>query len=453
MTRIQNRAALAQSPAHETVLDALLAGIEASDPATVVESTVSLDGDQLRVGETTYDLAAYSEVVVLGGGNAASQVARALEAVLGDRLDGGLVVTDDPVETERVTVRPGDHPVPSERGVESTRQLLDRAAAATEETLVLGVITGGGSALMPAPAAGIELDDLVETTDQLLQSGAPIQDINAVRKHLSAIKGGQLAALAAPATVVSLVLSDVVGNHLDVIASGPLVPDPSTFADAQAVIDRFDLSLPDSVSERIRAGVAGDLEETPKPGDPIFEHVSTHVIADGMTALTAAADVTEAAGYDSLVLSSRVEGEAAEAAKTHAAIANEIRATGTPIEPPAAILSGGETTVTIDGDGGSGGPNQEFALSAGLSLDDSTIVGAVDSDGIDGASDAAGALVDESVVDRQAAQAALDANDTGAYLQARDRTILTGQTGTNVNDLRILLVEEGSLKAGGDESE
>ncbi|MDZ7849250.1 MAG: glycerate kinase [Halodesulfurarchaeum sp.] len=441
MKSVENRETLVRSPDHETVLDSLLAGIEASDPAQVIEAAVTVDGGTLRIDGEAYDLSEYDEVVVLGGGNAASQVARALEKKLGEYLDGGIVVTDDPVETERVTVLPGDHPVPSELGVESTRQLLDRARETDADTLVLGVITGGGSALMAAPAFGIELEELIETTDQLLRSGAPIQDINAVRKHLSALKGGQLAALAAPATTVSLVLSDVVGNHLDVIASGPFVPDPTTFADARAVIERFDLSLPDSIEDRIESGVAGDLEETPKPGDPVFDRVTTHIVADGMTALEAAADVISDAGYEPLVLSSRVEGEASEAAKTHAAIANEIRATGTPIDPPAAILTGGETTVTVDG-GGSGGPNQEFALSAGLAIEGSTIVGAVDSDGIDGASDAAGALVDESAIDRPAAQAALDANDSGAYLAEQDRLIVTGQTGTNVNDIRVLLVPE-----------
>ena len=441
MTRIENRAALPDTPAHEALLDSLVAGIEVSDPATVVDASVSLSGNCLSVDGTTYDLSAYEEVVVLGGGNAASQVARALEDVLGDRLDGGLVVTDDPVETDRVEVLPGDHPVPSEQGVESTQALLDRARAVDEETLVLGVITGGGSALMAAPAPGIALSDLVETTDRLLHSGAPIREMNAVRKHLSALKGGQLAAAVAPARTVSLVLSDVVGNHLDVIASGPFVPDPTTYADAQAVVDRYDLALPESVLHHLEAGVAGEREETPKPGDPVFERVDTHVVADGMTALEAAADRVDAAGYEPLILSSRVEGEASEAAKTHAAVANESRATGTPIEPPAAILSGGETTVTVDGEG-SGGPNQEFALSAGLSLENGAIVGAVDTDGIDGASDAAGAIVDEDAIDRVAAQQALDGNDSGAYLRARDRVIVTGKTGTNVNDLRVLLVSD-----------
>ena len=441
MTRIENRSALPDSPAHGALLDSLVAGIEASDPATVVDESVSLNGNCLGVDGANYDLTAYEEVIVLGGGNAASQVARALEDVLGDRLDGGLVVTDDPVETDRVEVLPGDHPVPSERGVASTRALLERARAVGEETLVLGVITGGGSALMAAPAPGIALSDLVETTDRLLHCGAPIREMNAVRKHLSALKGGQLAAAVAPARTVSLVLSDVVGNHLDVIASGPFVPDTTTYADAQAVVDRYTLALPDPVLNHLEAGAAGEREETPKPGDAVFEQVDTHVVADGMTALEAAADRVDAAGYEPLILSSRVEGEASEAAKTHAAVANESNATGTPIDPPVAILSGGETTVTVDGEG-SGGPNQEFALSAGLSLEDGAIVGAVDTDGIDGASDAAGAIVDEKAIDRGAAQRALDQNDSGAYLATRNRVIVTGKTGTNVNDLRVFLVDD-----------
>ncbi len=442
MTRVTNREDLARTPAHETLLACLEAGIEATNPEQVIESQVSVVDGQLRVGETSYDLYPYREVIVLGGGNAAAHVAKALEGVLGDRLDGGIVVTDDPVETDRVTVLPGDHPVPSQDGVDSTRKLLERAEAASADTLVLGVITGGGSALMPAPADGITLEDLSETTDLLLRSGATIHEINAVRKHLSALKGGQLAAALAPATTVALILSDVVGNDLDVIASGPMVPDSSTFQDAVDVIERFDLDVPEAIMERLTAGVDGELEETPKPGDSIFDAVSTHVIADGFTALDAAGEVAAERGYEPVVLSSRIEGEAAEAAKTQAGIANEMLATGNPVEPPAIVLSGGETTVSVEGDG-SGGPNQEFALSAGLHVDDA-IVAAVDSDGIDGASEAAGALVDDSIIDVHEAQRALDANDTGTYLAAREAQIITGPTGTNVNDIRAVLVDPKS---------
>lgn len=439
MTRIENRTSLSASPTHEVALEAIEAGIEACHPSTVVKSSISRSGDRLRVGPTTLDLSDYEEVIVLGGGNAASQVAQALESILGPKLDGGIVITDDPAETHRVTVLPGDHPTPSERGIDSTRKLLDRAGNAGEDTLVLGVITGGGSAVMPAPAADLDRRALSETTERLLASGAPIEDVNAVRKHLSDIKGGRLAARLAPARTVAVLLSDVVGNRLDVIASGPLVPDPTTYEHAQDVISRFELSVPGAVIEHLERGAAGDRPETPKPGDSVFERVSTHVIADGMTALEAAASVVAQRGFDPLILSSRVTGEAAEAAKTHAAVANESLATGTPIEPPAAVLSGGETTVTVEGSG-SGGPNQEFALSAGLALDGETVVAAVDTDGIDGASDAAGAIVDRDAIDRPQALSALEANDSGAYLRERERTIRTGPTGTNVNDLRLFLV-------------
>ncbi|AGB32999.1 Hydroxypyruvate reductase [Natrinema pellirubrum DSM 15624] len=440
---IEDRDRLASSEAREAALACVEAGIEAGRPRTVVREAVSLAGETLRVADATYDLSAYDEVRVLGGGNAAAHVAAALEGVLGDRLDGGVVVTDDPVETDRVTVREGDHPTPSERGVAGTRALLEAANAASEDTLVLAAITGGGSALMAAPAGDVSLSDLQSTTDALLESGADIGEINAVRKHLSALKGGRLARRAAPATVAGVILSDVVGNDLSVIASGPVAPDASTFDDALAVLERYGIDAPDAVRERLERGAAGEVAETPGPDDPAFERVSNHIVADGMTVLEAARDAAIERGYEPLVLSSRVRGEAREAATTHVAIAEEIRATGTPLEPPAVVLSGGETTVTVRGDG-SGGPNQEFATSAALSLaerETDVAVAAVDTDGIDGATDAAGALVDRATVeDPDAARAALADNDVYPYLESRNGLVCTGPTGTNLNDLRVLVV-------------
>ncbi|MFC3477570.1 glycerate kinase type-2 family protein [Halobacterium litoreum] len=438
---------LASSEARETALACVEAGIEAGHPRTVVRDAVALDGDTLRIDGATYDLGEYEELVVLGGGNAAAHVAAALEGVLGDRLDGGVVVTDDPADTERVTVREGDHPVPSERGVDGTRALLAAADAADENTLVLAAITGGGSALMAAPAGDVSLADLQDATDALLASGADIHEINAVRKHLSALKGGQLARRAAPATVVSLVLSDVVGNDLSVIASGPVAPDESTFDDALAVLSRYGIDAPDAVTARLERGAAGEIDETPSADDAALAAASNHVVADGMTVLEAARETAAERGYETLVLSSRVRGEAREAATTHVAVAEEMRATGTPVSPPAVLLSGGETTVTIRGDG-SGGPNQEFATSAALGLRDSgedsdveVTVAAVDTDGIDGATDAAGALVDGTTVeDPEVARDALAANDVYPYLESRDALVLTGPTGTNLNDLRVLVV-------------
>ncbi|MFD1641082.1 glycerate kinase type-2 family protein [Halohasta litorea] len=445
---IEDRDRLAASEAHGTALDCIEAGIEAGHPRTIVRDAVGLDGDTLRIADSTYDLGGYEEIVVLGGGNAAAHVAVALEAILGDRIDRGVVVTDDPVDTERVTVREGDHPVPSERAVDGTRELLAAADAAAEDTLVLALITGGGSALLPAPAGEVSLADLQSTTDSLLESGADIHEINAVRKHLSALKGGRLARRAAPATVVSLIFSDVVGNDLSVIASGPVAPDESTFDEALAVLERYGIDAPDAVIAHLESGVSGEIDETPSADDPVVAAVSNHVVADGMTVLAAAQAAAADRGYETLVLSSRVRGEARDAATTHVAIAEEVQATDTPVSPPAVILSGGETTVTIRGNG-SGGPNQEFATSAALELNGSKeddegriVVAAVDTDGIDGATDAAGAVVDETTVeDPETARAALAENDVYPYLESRDGLVLTGPTGTNLNDLRVVVVD------------
>ncbi|AFO59252.1 glycerate kinase [Natrinema sp. J7-2] len=446
---IANRDRLATSEAREIALECVEAGIVAGHPRTVVRDTVALEGETLRIADATYDLREYDTLVVVGGGNAAAHVAVALEVILGDRIDGGVVVTDDPVETERVTVREGDHPIPSERGVDAADDVLAAAAAADGDTLVLAAITGGGSALLPAPAGDLSLDDLRTTTDALLASGADIGDVNAVRKHLSALKGGRLARRAAPATVAAVLLSDVVGNDPSVIASGPVAPDTSTFDDALAVCERDGIDAPVSVQARLERGAAGEIAETPGPDDAAFESVSNHIVADGMTALDAARDAAAEREYETIVLSSRVRGEARDAAATHVAIAEEVLATGRPVAPPAVVLSGGETTVTVRGDG-TGGPNQEFATSAALELaagggveDGGEIaVAAVDTDGSDGATDAAGALVDgTTVVDPDAAREALAENDASPYLESRDGLLCTGPTGTNLNDLRVIGIE------------
>jgi len=447
---IRNRSALSATAAHETALSCLTAAVEAARPARVVRQAVTLDGATLAIGDESHDLTDYESVLVVGGGNAAAHVAAALEAQLGAAIDGGVVVTDDPVGTERVEVLPADHPIPSQRGVDSTHTLLDVAEAADEETLVVAVVTGGGSACMVAPADGLTLSDLQATTDALLKSGASIHEVNAVRKHCSKLKGGHLARALAPARVSALVLSDVVGDDLDVIASGPLVPDSSTYADGLSVLDEYGLSVPDPVRRRLAAGVDGSLSETPGPDDPAFERVRTHLVGTTMTALTAADEVAADRGYETLVLSSRIRGAAREAALTPVAVAEEILDTGNPVEPPAVVLAGGETTVRVTGDG-RGGPNQEFALAAALDLPDGAVLAAIDTDGIDGDSEVAGALVDGSTVtDRDEARRALDANDATSYLEGRGAVVETGPMGTNVNDVHALVVTgEGQPSQGG----
>jgi hydroxypyruvate reductase len=323
--------------------------------------------------------------------------------------------------------------------VESTQQVREHLAEADERTLVLAIVTGGASALLPAPVESVSLSDLRMTTEALLESGADISELNAVRKHLSTLKGGGLARRAAPATVVSLVFSDVVGNDLGVIASGPVSPDETTFSDALSVLDRYELAVPDAVRNHLERGASGDVPETPKPGDPVFDRVTTHILADGYTALDAAAEVASDRGYTSCILSSRVRGEAREAAKSHVAVGEEAVATGNPIAAPAVILAGGESTVDVRGDG-HGGPNLEFALSAALEFTEDFVLAAVDTDGKDGGTDVAGALVDtETVPDAEAARDALARNDAATYLASRDALVRTGPTGTNVNDFRVLV--------------
>ncbi|SFR35145.1 glycerate kinase type-2 family protein [Halorubrum sodomense] len=467
---VADRERHARDPVRRVALDCVVAGIEAAHPQRVVADALALDDGRLSVASvdgatTTRDLDEYDRVLVGGAGNAAGHFAAAVERLLGDRIDDGAVVTDDPVETERIAVLPGDHPTPSDRGVESARRVRAIAADAGESDLVIGLITGGGSALLAAPATGIGLDDLRATTEALLASGATISEINAVRKHLSAVKGGGLARAAAPADALGLAVSDVTGDDPAVIASGPLSADPTTYADALAVLDRYGIDAPAAVTDRLERGAAGELAETPGPGDPPFDGagVDVRIVASARTALNAAREVAAERGYDPLVLSSRVRGEAREAAKTHAAVAEECRAAGEPVEPPALVLSAGEVTVTLGEEHGEGGPNQEFALSAAVELDAAgpdgagVAVASVDTDGVDGATDAAGALVDDRLVDGGrdgsldpgSAARALDAHDAYPTLDEAEALLRTGPTGTNVNDLRAVAIGSGESRSEG----
>jgi len=474
----RDRDRLVRTPAHGVALDCLADGIAAARPDRLVPSAVSVADGVLRIegsetgadgdGVGEYDLADYDRVVLIGAGKASAEVAAALAGVLegGDReIAEGVVVTEDPAErpsTAGVEILPGDHPVPSDAGVESARRALDVAERAGPNDLVLAAITGGGSALLAAPADPISPDDLRDLTEALLACGASIDEINAVRKHCSAVKGGRLARATGPATLVTLAISDVIGDPLDTIASGPTVPDPSTYAEALAVLDRYDLGVPESVRERLRAGAAGELAETPTAGDPAFDRTRAFVVGNGRTALDAAADAAADRGYEPLVLAAGVRGEARDAGTTHAAIAEECAVRGSPAEPPTVLLSGGETTVTLGGADGTGGPNAEFAASVGLALaegplggdggeDDGVerdeveaepriVVASADTDGIDGPTDAAGGIADATTLDPDAARDALDRHDAYPLLDEADALLRTGPTGTNVNDLRAIVI-------------
>jgi hydroxypyruvate reductase len=350
------------------------------------------------------------------------------------------------VPTRHVRICEASHPVPDSAGVAAAREIVELLESAGPDDLVICVISGGGSALLTLPAEGISLADLQQTTDALLRSGATITDINVVRKHLDTVKGGGLARVAAPARLVTLLLSDVVGNPLDAIASGPTVPDTSTFVDAAAVLDRYELwdSVPSPVAERLRAGVQGRIPDTPKPGDPLFELTQTVVVGSNLLACEAAARAAGEAGFGSLVLTTFVEGEAREAGRVLAGVLREVDASGHPLRRPCCVVAGGETTVTLRGSG-QGGRNQELALAAAFALRGlpDVVMASIGTDGSDGPTDAAGAWVDGATLDWAAALGldpvqSLASNDSYPFFARLGNLIRTGPTNTNVNDLYLL---------------
>jgi len=404
----------------------------------------------------TYDLDRYARVVVVGGGKAGAPMASALAEILGDRLTAGWVnvkeghlLDEGAVHAlpERLVLHEAGHPIPNAAGQGGAQRILELAHQAGPDDLLFCLISGGGSALLPLPVEGISLADLQALTGAMLRCGATINEINAVRKHCSQIKGGQLARAAAPATVVALLLSDVVGNPLDVIASGPTVGDTSTFADAYGVLDKYGIvaDVPANIVARLRAGMAGELPETPKPGDALFEAVQNVFVGSNAIAARAAQAAAEEMGYHTLLLSTYVEGEAREVARVYAALAKSLVAEGWPLPRPACILAGGETTVTLRGDG-KGGRNQEIALAAAIALEDWPGVTLVTlaTDGTDGPTDAAGAVIDGQTVARAralglSADDYLARNDSYHFFDQLGDLIRTGPTNTNVNDLVFIV--------------
>ena len=416
-------------------------------PLKLLEQTFFVAVDAAHPGK---HLAGYlpdlpkGRVVVVGAGKAAARMAAAAEARYGPELQRleGLVVTrhGHAVPTQKIAVVEAAHPVPDAAGRRATERVLELARGLGADDLLLCFISGGGSALLTAPA-GITLAQKAALTHELLRSGADIAEMNTVRKHLSRVKGGRLAAAAAPARVVTLILSDVAGDSFSTIASGPTAPDATTFADALEVLDRYAVNAP-AARAFLEAGARGEVPETPKPGDKAFERVSNVLVGNAQRSLEAAARFLETRGVAAHVLSSSVTGEAREAAKTHAAIARQVVQHGQPFTKPCALLSGGETTVTVRGPG-RGGRNGEFALALALELDGLAGVYALaaDTDGIDGSENNAGAFVTpEVLVGRARARELLTRNDSYTFFEEARTLFVTGPTGTNVNDLRIILV-------------
>ena len=426
------------------------AGLKAADPIVAVKNHLRRDGNKLLLEGREYDISNYEKIYVIGMGKAAGSMAKAIEDIVGDKIAGGIVNVKygHSVALEKIKINEAGHPVPDEAGLSGSKKIIELLKTTGEKDLVICLISGGGSALLPVPAGDLTLEDKQLVTKSLLECGANIHEINSIRKQISAVKGGRLAALVYPSTLISLILSDVIGDDLDVIASGPTVPDTHTFHDCRNIVKKYklDQNAPKRVIEYIEMGCKGEIEDTPKFDSPIFEKTQNAVVGSNIMAVIAAKDIAQDLGYNSLILSTFIHGETEEVAKVHTAIAREIASSENPARKPACIISGGETTVTIEGKG-QGGRNQEFILAAAIDLDglDNVVVLSGGTDGNDGPTDAAGAIADGTTISRgnelsMNAYAYLCENNSYNYFNPLGDLLFTGPTNTNVMDLRIILV-------------
>jgi hydroxypyruvate reductase len=430
----------------------IAAALRAADPAAAVARVLVRRGDVLQAGARSYNLAGFQRVRVLGIGKAAAQMAQAVVDALPDLTLDGVLITKRGF-TQAVSglqILEAGHPLPDEAGTQAARQLLAAAGQPAPDDLIIFVVSGGGSALFTLPVDGVDLADLQQLNQLLLRSGATIQQFNTVRKHVSQVQGGWLARHLFPAQVLCLVLSDVVGGALDMVASGPLLADPTTYADAVAVLRGLHLwdGVPPRVAAHLTAGLQGRRPETPKPGDAVFGNVHTIMVADNALAAAAALECAAQLGFNPLLVSTALQGEARAAAAAVVELAGTVRRSALPVAAPACLLWGGETTVTMRG-AGRGGRNSELALAAALLLEEEGLqrvrIVSFATDGDDGSSAAAGAVAEVDTVERAAragynARASLAANDSGTLFAKLGDHILTGNTGTNVNDLMFAML-------------
>jgi len=448
------------SVTRQALLDIFNAALTAVDPYRAVLKAVGFENNRLQVAGTAYDLAAFGRIIVVGAGKAAARMAQAIESLLGSQIDAGLIIVKQ-AHTARLSIIEqveAAHPVPDAAGLSGTVGIMQMVRAADEATLVICLLSGGASALLAAPVEGITLHDKQQVTSLLLNAGASIGELNAVRKHLSMVKGGRLARAAYPAQLVTLILSDVIGDRLDVIASGPTAPDSSTFADALEVINKYALQaeIPVNVADYLKRGMAGQVPETVKEHDPCLNRTHNAIIASLTQALAAAQQRAIQLGFDARIVSAILQGEARDAARLLAQVARAELAVMKPGERRC-LIWGGETTVTVQG-GGLGGRNQELALAFALEIDglQGMALLSAGTDGNDGATDAAGARVDgaTAVQARSAGLEPLDYlenNDSYVFFRQLDAVsgtrshFRTGPTGTNVMDIQIVLLDKQAV--------
>ena len=439
---------------HKDMIELINEGLRSADPVIAIKRNVELVGNKLRVVDEHVDLSLYERVLVLGIGKASFKMAQGIESVLEEVIDKGLVIMPKGAKVDasllkKIKVFYGNHPYPSHDTIRSSLELIKLAKEANKRTFVIVLISGGGSALFEVLPKGISVHDLTKLNELLLKSGADIREVNTVRKHVSLVKGGQLLRYLNGAKVYALIISDVVGDYIEFIASGPTAPDTTTFRDAYEVLVRYGLwdKVPKSIRERIKLGVEGKVPETPKPGDPLFNRVRNYIVASNIIALRSIAKKAKELGYNPLILTSHMEGEAREVGKFIASVIRTVKEHDIPVNKPAALIMGGETTVTVRGSG-VGGRNQELALSVAISIAGlrDVVFASFGTDGIDGVTDAAGAIVSSETMN-MAKDARLNLKE---YLENNDsytlfkklghHLIITGATGTNVNDIAIALI-------------
>jgi glycerate 2-kinase len=439
----------------EKVARVMATAVHAVDPAAAVHQSVQRQGSLLIAGGRSYDLQTFKRVWVVGAGKAGAPMAVAVQDLLGQELSGGVVVVKDGHELvenagsmPKIRILSAGHPVPDERGVTAAQQISALMEETNEDDLVICLISGGGSALLTSPAGGLRLEQIQGLTSALLASGADIQEINTLRKHLDAVKGGGLARLAYPAHTLTLILSDVVGDHLDVIASGPTAPDPTTFETALRVLEKYGLveKTPGEITDRLRRGMRGEISDTPGPEDPVFQRVQNLIIGSNLMAARAALTQAESEGFTGCLLTTRLQGEARQAGAALAEIARQARRAQGRLSPPVCLVAGGETTVTLRG-AGTGGRNQEMALAAVVRLDglpDLALI-TLATDGGDGPTPAAGAVVTGETYRRARSLgmdpvAYLERNDSHRFFQGLGDALTPGPTLTNVNDLAFIFI-------------
>ncbi len=442
MLKIVNKEELSRTSQRRDALEILEEGLKAADPKSSVKEALSNLKDELSKAR---------RIIVIGFGKASIKMAEGCEEELRDKVYNGAIIAPKGIEGKNlktIKVFEGTHPIPSEVNIESTKKLISICSNLTSEDLVICLISGGGSSLLTFPADGISLEEKKLATDVLLKSGADIKEINTIRKHISKVKGGQLLNFLKPAKVISLILSDVIGDSIEYIASGPTSPDSSTFEDAYNIIKKYNLmsKLPKNVIERIEKGLKGEVAETPKPGDEIFNNVKNIIVSNNMKSLVAMEKKASSLGYNTMILTSYAQGESREVGKFLCAVMRQISSHDTPIKKPACVVLGGETTVTVKGKG-KGGRNQELVLSVVLNCKgiENFVFASIGSDGIDGYTDAAGAIADnfsleEAVSSGLKPEEFLENNDSYNFFKQTRSLIFTGPTGTNVNDFVVALI-------------